>query len=158
MSRNRKDAKEILNRSIDFIRDISVKVQQEASRTWKLSNIKMEMLKLKRKKNENLKKLGEKTFTLMSKSKLSARSLNRVYKELTKIEEQLREKEEETKQVDVEWPSEKLSDRQKRMEISKAKRAKGHSKVSSKTVLSKKQADQETKKTKTKERAPTKKV
>lgn len=134
MPRDRKDVKEILNKSIDFIKDLSVKVQQEASRTWKLSNLKIEMLGLKRKKNDKLKKLGEKTYSLIKKAKLNVRSLNSIYKELAEIEEKLSEKEEETKRVEKESLGTRFSERQKRVAISKEKKAKGHSKVSSKSI------------------------
>ncbi len=144
MSRNRKDVKEILNKSIDFIKDISVKVQQEASKTWKLSNIRIEIMGLKRKKNDKLKKLGEKTFAYMKKTKLSPRSLNKLYREVTEIEEQLREKEKESKQVERETSGTKFSEKQKRMEISKEKKVKGHSKLSSKSFASRKQANRKT--------------
>ncbi len=138
--------KEILNKSIDFIKDISVKVQQEASKTWKLSNIRIEILGLKRKKNDKLKRLGEETFRLMKRTKLSSRSLNKLYKELGEIEEQLREKREETRQVEREASEErKLSEQQKRMEISKGKKVKGHSKLSSKKFASRKQTHRKTK-------------
>ncbi len=131
---NSKDVKQILDKSIELIKGISAKVQQEASRTWRLSNLKIEMLGLKRKKNDKLKKLGEKTFALMKKSKLKVRSLSAFYRELIKLEEQLIEREKETKRVEKETQSMRFSERYGRVEISKEKKAKGHSKVSSKPI------------------------
>jgi hypothetical protein len=83
--------------------------------------------------------------------------LNKLYKELTEIEEKMREKEKQAKQVEREAPETKLSERQKRMEISREKKVKGHSKLSSKKFVTARQNSRRTKDTKKNKRVISKK-
>lgn len=133
----RKDAKEILDKSIDLIKEISAKIQQEAGKTWKISTLKFEILGLRRRKNEELKLLGERVLALLREGRIKDPSLERFIEEVHGIEQEIRTKEEEIKKVEELFKGYRSPERDRgreRVEVSKEKGAKGNSMAAPITV------------------------
>ncbi len=125
-----KEAKEFLDRSIHLIKEISQKIQQEANKTWKVSNLKFELLGLKRKRGEKVKKLGEETLGLIRQSSIQTPSLDRFLKEIDEIEKEMQAKEVEIERSEHEHER-RISEERAPISFSGEKKVKEGSKTSS---------------------------
>ncbi|MEW5805960.1 MAG: hypothetical protein AB1756_01165 [Acidobacteriota bacterium] len=132
----RKDAKEILDRSIALIKEVSSKIQKEASRTWKISQLKLEILGLKRGRNEKLRSLAEEALSLVRESRVQESSLEMIVKEIDEIDDHIKARENEIEKIEKEYAGHSSKERA-RMEISREKGTKGNSSMGSKAVSSK---------------------
>ncbi len=130
-----KDAKEFLDRSIHLIKEISVKIQQEANKTWKVSQLKFELLGLNRKRGEMVKKLGEEILLLIQQSKIQVSTLDHLIKEIDGIEKEVHAKEDEIRRSESEHKR-RISEDKAPIAVSGGKKAKGISNASSKSVSS----------------------
>ena len=126
------DPKRLLDKSIEFIRELSAKVQQEASKTWKISDLRFEIAGLKKKRNEKLRNLGEKVLDLIRKGRVQEQSLRMLFEEICDIEEQIVTKDEEAEKIESEFERQRSLSRSG-VEVSQQKGIKGDSMAASKS-------------------------
>ncbi|MFC2174191.1 hypothetical protein ACFLU6_16470, partial [Acidobacteriota bacterium] len=89
----------IFDRSLDFIKDVSVKIKTEAQKTLKTTNLNIEVGLKKRNLKKKLSELGEITYGLIKAKKIKSEALKPVFDDAVKIENEISAAEELIKQV-----------------------------------------------------------
>lgn len=102
--------KELMEKSLDFIKETSGKIRKEARRKWKISNLKLEIASLKHQMGLHFKDLGKYLYEATKDDNLDKEKYESFFIKLGGIEEKIEEKNELIKKIEEEAMKEKAED------------------------------------------------
>lgn len=99
--------KELMEKSLDFIKETSGKIRKEARRKWKISNLKLEIASLKHQMGLHFKDLGKYLYEATKEDNLDKEKYENFFIKLSGLEEKIEEKAELIKKIEEEAMKEK---------------------------------------------------
>jgi hypothetical protein len=99
--------KELMEKSLDFIKETSGKIRKEARRKWKVSNLKLEIASLKHQMGLHFKDLGKYLYEATKEDNLDKEKYESFFIKLGGLEEKIEEKTELIKKIEEEVMKEK---------------------------------------------------
>jgi len=91
---DKEKTRELMEKSLEFIKDTSVKIRRQAHRRWRISNLKLEVSSLKHQMGLVYKDLGRYIYEATKDDSLDNEKYESFFIKLGALEEKIQEKEE----------------------------------------------------------------
>jgi len=99
--------KELMEKSLDFIKETSGKIRKEAKRKWKVSNLKLEIASLRHQMGLHFKDLGKYLYEATKEDNLDKEKYESFFIKLGGLEEKIEEKSELIQKIEEDAMKEK---------------------------------------------------